>query len=101
MNGCEPQPLRMLYLANRASMDWTLGSPCAIDLVVSDAEQLSDSVVPLSINKDVRKQMRRQCFMRGKARSKSPATSRVEWRLPGRACGCTSPTPKPTLGTRS
>jgi hypothetical protein len=69
MNGCEPQQLRMLYLANRSSMDWTLGSPFAIDLVVSAAEQLNDSVMPFTTNEDVRKQTRYQCFMRGKARS--------------------------------
>jgi hypothetical protein len=68
MNGCEPKQLRMLYLANVSSMDWTLGSPFAIDLVVSAAEQLNDSVLPFTTNEDVHKRMRYQCFMRGKAR---------------------------------
>ena len=27
MNGCEPKLLRMLYLANFSSTDWTLGAP--------------------------------------------------------------------------
>ena len=68
MNGCEPELLRMLYLANFSSMDWTLGSPFAVDLVVSAAEQLNDSVLPFTINGDVYKRTRYQCFTRGKAR---------------------------------
>jgi hypothetical protein len=70
-----------------------LGSPFAIDLVVSVAEQLNNSIIPFimlqfTTNEDVRKQTRYQCFMRGKAR-----IDISRWvAAPGEAYGCTSPT---------